>query len=166
LVLAACKGGTTAQGQIQTSDSRSRISGCPKRCNSDQSRTAFVNEAEFRSMKAPTWRVERGSVAPTKAFNASSCAAVKKPALPPMSKLVRPFVPQTAVDLLQRAGRQGRTGRNGPKSPLNFACLHDVVPTICVATASWFLLLIVDTWTPARDGSPGSRGRLPCVYRR
>ena len=38
--------------------------------------------------------VERGSVVLTKIFNASSCAALKKLALPPMSKLVRPSIPR------------------------------------------------------------------------
>jgi hypothetical protein len=36
---------------------------------------------------APTWRVERGSVAPTNAFKASSCTALKKLTLPPDSVL-------------------------------------------------------------------------------
>jgi hypothetical protein len=37
----------------------------------------------------------------TKFFKASSCAVVKKPALPPMSKLVRPSIPRCSNSLCQ-----------------------------------------------------------------
>src|SRR5271169_1721046 len=52
-------------------------------------------------MKAPIWRVERGSVVATKAFKASSCTALKKLALPPTSKLVSPSMPRCSNSLCQ-----------------------------------------------------------------
>src|SRR6516164_6000851 len=52
-------------------------------------------------MKAPTSRVERGSVVATKAFKASSCTALKKLALPPTSKLVSPSMPRCSNSLCQ-----------------------------------------------------------------
>jgi hypothetical protein len=70
----------------------------------DQSRTAFVNEAEFLLDPGADVRVERGSVALTKTFNASSCAALKKLALPPMSNLVRPSIPCCSKSLNQPRG--------------------------------------------------------------
>src|SRR5271169_2798553 len=56
-------------------------------------------------MKAPTCRVERGSVVATKAFKASSCTALKKFALPPTSKLVSPSMPRGSNSLCQAAAR-------------------------------------------------------------
>src|SRR5215468_3872772 len=52
-------------------------------------------------MKAPTCRVERGSVVATKAFKASSCTGLKKLALPPTSKLVSPSMPRCSNSLCQ-----------------------------------------------------------------
>src|SRR6516162_7131987 len=52
-------------------------------------------------MKAPTCRVERGSVVATKAFKASSCTALKKLALPPTAKLVSPSMPRCSNNLCQ-----------------------------------------------------------------
>src|SRR5271168_3545262 len=43
----------------------------------------------------------RGSVVPTNTFNASSCAALKKLALPPTSKLVTPSMPRCSNSLCQ-----------------------------------------------------------------
>ena len=45
--------------------------------------------------------LSRQAFAPTQAFKSSSCAALKKPALPPMSKLVRPSIPRCSKSLPQ-----------------------------------------------------------------
>ena len=75
----------------------------------NQSRTAFVNEAQFLFDKGADLALERGSVAPTKAFNASSCSALKKLALPPRRSwsaldptLLKQFEPATDRVVVQQ----------------------------------------------------------------
>ena len=67
----------------------------------DQSRAAFETRPNSCSIQAPTCRVDRGKLAATQAFKPSSCVALKKPALPPMSKLVRPSIPCCSKSLRQ-----------------------------------------------------------------
>jgi hypothetical protein len=65
----------------------------------DQSRTAFVGEAEFPRDKGADLARRARQRRAGKTFKASSCAAVKKLAPPPMSKLIRPSIPRCSNSL-------------------------------------------------------------------